>query len=444
MSLFNISFTRKFLQLFSGSNNVLCNSSEIAQNILLISANNHHADELTEQLNTWGYQVEHYHSTEEALCRLTDTISRANFKALIFDHRHLSIDPKWFIEKLHHSLPLPPLTTILVGPQPSKHEQVLLKKAGYHFQVATPLDTRRLFSALHTPVENIENCAGISNLLDKFNDIYPRLSAKKILLAAQDNETVDLAKNTLEKQGHTVSVAKDGQQALLALETTHFDITIIEKELPLLSGIQVVNIHHLDCQSDQWMPFILLLEEGSVENYPSSQVKAYLAKPINSQQLIKTLYNLAQQQSVHPKNIPCKQPPTLHHMSLLNAVQETTLVEQTILEELNAMSSSSHFIHQLIHLFEEDGKRTLQELYEAVASDDFAYFKEIAHLLLDSSSFLGTTRLYELSLHATQINKREFTESAESILRGLEETFNMTTTELFQYLSKKTDSLSNS
>ncbi len=405
---------------------------------LLVSTNDRHCAELTQQLHIWGHHVERCRSMEDALTQLDRSIEGVSFQFLIVDRRQLTIKPKAFIANIENFPLFKQLTIILVGPQDSKCEQRSLKEAGYHFQVATPLDTRLLFTALHTPKQPSEVSANIPNLLDKFNEHHPRLSPLKILLAVSDDETLELASKVLENQGHTLSVAKDGQQALLTLESAYFDITIIDKELPLLSGIQVINIHHLDASVDQWMPFILLVDEEADRHYQSRAVCAHLPKPINSQQLVKTLYTLLQPEEAKPKNLPNKQsPPTI-------STKKAVLVDRSILKELDAMGSDTLFIHQLIHLFEEDGRTTLSELTEAVNTDDYLLFKEMAHLLLDSSSFLGTTQLYKLSHHATQISKAQFINGGGNLLGKLETTFNMTTAELLRYLSEKTDSLSHS
>lgn len=424
--------------------NTILVPNQMQKHTLLVSTNDRHSAELTQQLHIWGYRVEHCHSMEDALIQLDRSIEGVSFQFLIVDHRQFTIEPKAFIENIENFPLFEQLTLILVGPQGSKCEQRSLKEAGYHFQVATPLDTRLLFTALHTPKQPSKMSANIPNLLDKFNEHHPRLSPLKILLAASDDETLELASGVLKNLGHTLSIAKDGQQALLALENTFFDITIIDKELPLLNGVQVINIHHLGASIDQWMPFVLLVDEEADKHYQSRAVCAHLAKPINSQQLVKTLYALLQSEEVEPKKLPCKQSAPCHQPAPTISTKKTALVNRSILKELDAMGRDTLFIHQLIHLFEEDGRTTLNELTEAVNTDDYLLFKEMAHLLLDSSSFLGTTRLYKLSHHATQMSKAQFINSGNSLLGELEMTFNITTTELLQYLSEKTDSLTSS
>jgi two-component system sensor histidine kinase/response regulator len=446
LSLFINSVIRKLRQIFSVSKRlkrgddleVSSISHELQTNILLVSANSLNRDELTKQLNNWDYQIKSYKTVEELTRSYKHSLSKIPFKALIIDHRQLNIDPKIALTKLQNLLLPNDLTTILVGPQQPQVDQALLSKAGFHYQVATPLDTRGLFTALHSPIEKSINNTGITTLFDKFNDNYPRLPAKKILLATHDSNTTEIAKTILEDQGHTVTLVNDGQQALQILEKKRFDIAVIDKELPVLSGIQVINIHHLDCPADQWMPSIFLLEEenGVTENYQLHATKAYLTKPINSQQLIKTLYTCFQKRDTQLNDAP--QPQRLKYR--LPYYNDITLVEHSTLKELDDMGSNDQFIHQIIHLFTEEGRITIQELKEAVKLKDFILFKEATHLLLDSSSFLGTKQLYRLALHASKINQTTFEQSATLLVGEISTIFNATQYEMHLYLTEKKES----
>jgi CheY-like chemotaxis protein len=42
----------------------------------------------------------------------------------------------------------------------------------------------------------------------------------------------------LEKQGHIVTVVKDGKQALAALERREFDIALMDIQMPELNGLE--------------------------------------------------------------------------------------------------------------------------------------------------------------------------------------------------------------
>lgn len=62
----------------------------------------------------------------------------------------------------------------------------------------------------------------------------------KILLADDDPKVRLIVKLWLERNGHEVSLACDGAEALTMLEAEHFDGLITDVNMPLLAGIDLV------------------------------------------------------------------------------------------------------------------------------------------------------------------------------------------------------------
>ena len=458
MSLFNVSSIRRLLNLFSAgkhekeskqaviSNNTLhCSPHNIEQRILLLSSEKKNRDELTNQLTTWGHHVTTCLTSDEAINWLTKPDNNTHpFHTFILDRRHLKIDPSAFATALKNDGLLGQQILILVGPQLPEQEQESLKEMGYHYQIATPLNTRALFVALKKPDISPANFNGIGNLLDKYQERHPKLTAKKILLAVNDSETRNQVTETLENEGHITCIVEDGHQALNALEIDIFDMAIIDAELPLLSGIQVINIHHLDCPIDQWMPFILLFEEDTLSNqqyYQYSRIKACMSKPIKTQALIQTLFELLKQHDNGQEKLPAKRAWNNQSSTPINTTQSLTMINHQTLRELELVGTNRDFVDQLIHLFEEEGRRSLHQLIDASQQKKILPFKEMAHHLLDSASLLGATQLYELALYASQIEPADFEKNATRLSDEITAVFDTTNYELQQYLTEKKKSL---
>jgi CheY-like chemotaxis protein len=62
---------------------------------------------------------------------------------------------------------------------------------------------------------------------------------KRVLVAEDSPVTQDLLKLILSQRGHQVDIADDGEQALTALERSHYDVALIDFRLPKLDGLQV-------------------------------------------------------------------------------------------------------------------------------------------------------------------------------------------------------------
>ena len=60
------------------------------------------------------------------------------------------------------------------------------------------------------------------------------------ILVAEDEPLMgQLVAQGLEEENHTVTLARDGLEALTALETCAFDVVILDVMMPCLSGIGV-------------------------------------------------------------------------------------------------------------------------------------------------------------------------------------------------------------
>ena len=104
------------------------------------------------------------------------------------------------------------------------------------------------------------------------------------ILAVDDNETNrDLLSRQLSRQGHTVTTAATGQQALQLLETGSFDLILLDIIMPDMNGYQV-----LEClkrhETWRYMPAIMIsaLDEiDSVVRCLEQGAEDYLPKPFN-------------------------------------------------------------------------------------------------------------------------------------------------------------------
>ena len=59
-----------------------------------------------------------------------------------------------------------------------------------------------------------------------------------ILLAEDNAINQKIACHVLEKHGHHVTVAADGRQALSALDQAHFDLVLMDVQMPEMDGFE--------------------------------------------------------------------------------------------------------------------------------------------------------------------------------------------------------------
>ena len=127
------------------------------------------------------------------------------------------------------------------------------------------------------------------------------------LLLAEDNEVNQkLALAILKKQGHSVVVARNGREAVEAVEREAFDAVLMDVQMPEMSGLEAARaIRQLEsagqlaagreCYPTQALPIIAMTAHamtGDRERCLEAGMNSYLSKPIQPDLLLKTLDEL--------------------------------------------------------------------------------------------------------------------------------------------------------
>jgi len=125
-------------------------------------------------------------------------------------------------------------------------------------------------------------------------------SKKRRILLAEDNPVNQVvALRLLEKQGHKVLIARNGHEALLALEKTAFrgfDVVLMDVQMPEMDGLAAtMAIREKEESTGTHIPIVAMTAhamEGDKERCLAAGMDAYVAKPIRTQELFEVIENL--------------------------------------------------------------------------------------------------------------------------------------------------------
>ena len=114
------------------------------------------------------------------------------------------------------------------------------------------------------------------------------------ILVAEDNPINQrLATKLLEKRGHRVSVAWNGQQALDALDQSTFDLVLMDVQMPEMDGIAAtIAIREKENNTGFRQPIVALTAHAMTADHERCLIAGmdgYLSKPIQPQELDKLL-----------------------------------------------------------------------------------------------------------------------------------------------------------
>jgi two-component system sensor histidine kinase/response regulator len=207
--------------------------------VLIVDDNRTNRRILEALLKRWEMKPTAVESAEKALVELCSARDQNAPYALILTDMHMpNMDGFGLIETIRHSSGLATATIMM------------LTSAGHRGDAARCKDLG-VAGYLLKPIRQSELREGIARILgnhgQKGNQLITRFSLQGALdpngilhiLLAEDNVVNQrLASRLLEKRGHQVVVTANGREALAALENKHFDLVLMDVQMPEMDGLE--------------------------------------------------------------------------------------------------------------------------------------------------------------------------------------------------------------
>jgi len=117
------------------------------------------------------------------------------------------------------------------------------------------------------------------------------------ILVAEDNPiNQKLVVRMLERQGHEVEVAADGKQAYMLTAHKHYDLVLMDVQMPELDGLQATRlIREREAKTGGRLPILMLTANampGDKEKCLEAGADAYLSKPVSFDKLTTAVIEL--------------------------------------------------------------------------------------------------------------------------------------------------------
>lgn len=116
---------------------------------------------------------------------------------------------------------------------------------------------------------------------------------KKVLIAEDSTVIQNITKRVLQFQNFEIKSVKNGQQVLEALTEEHFDIILMDINMPLLDGMECARrIRKFEDASKANVPIVAITGNArnySVEDFQNAGINEYLPKPLNFDHLVSTV-----------------------------------------------------------------------------------------------------------------------------------------------------------
>jgi two-component system, sensor histidine kinase RpfC len=417
------------VQLAKQPERAVAGTGELAEaRILLIGFPAAERQPLEAALAGWGAMPVLADDIESGVARLVAEISRAKpyHSVLIY----AAGEDLKSAQRFRRAAPDPAPPVVLAVPRASAVARFAALSSGFASMLELPVDKRQLFNVLHSVAAGEKVHEGVVRLRD-----YAQrgASARKLrVLVADDNPTNrEVIGKILERGGHAVTMVNDGDQALDAIEQAAYEIVILDRNMPAMSGLEVLQALRLMTRTRERVPVIML----SADVTPEAKREAleagadeFLPKPIEALRLLDTVRTLAgakPEQAARPEAVT------------MPSAGEPQVVNAETLGHLEELGSSVAFVEKLIGVFLSDSTALLVRIEQALAGRNYYEFRSLVHAMKGSSASVGTDRLTRLCAQVGGLSDAELRLQTPSLMRALGEELAAVRTQLDRYLQER-------
>jgi PAS domain S-box-containing protein len=257
------------------------------------SATNRHL--LLEMLTRWGMKPAAVDGCRPALHALAEARrSGEAFQLVLLDAHMPEMDGFVAAERMKQTSELDEAKIIILSSSGSSADAARCRELGISTCLTKPILQAELLEAILTTLGSRE--IQVSTAVVKPVSSQGAGRALHILLAEDNRVNQLLAVRLIQQQGHSVSVANNGREALAIIANNRFDAVLMDVEMPEMDGFSAASaIRKQERATGEHLPIIAMTAHamsGDKERCLAAGMDAYLSKPIQANQLFNVIDDL--------------------------------------------------------------------------------------------------------------------------------------------------------
>jgi CheY-like chemotaxis protein/HPt (histidine-containing phosphotransfer) domain-containing protein len=228
----------------------------------------------------------------------------------------------------------------------------------------------------------------------------------RVLLVEDNPVNQRVAGRLLQHLGYAPDLASDGKQAVLAVQRQHYDVVLMDIQMPELDGVEAARQIVRQRGADGRPRIVAMTANampGDRETYIEAGMDGYLPKPIELDALAAVLVQagaLARERTRgHGEDV----------------------VDMARLEHLRAMQDDSQpsLVRELIDLFLGDSAAQVARIAQALETRDAGTLRALAHRFLSVTQNIGAVRLSQLCAELEGVARAGELERAAPLVDGV-------------------------
>ncbi len=212
---------------------------------------------------------------------------------------------------------------------------------------------------------------------------------RRVLVAEDDLVNQMVTAHHLQKLGYEVETVKDGHEVLARLAQHHFDLVLMDCQMPRMNGFEAVaEIRRDQARSYSRVPVVGLSASAMTEECDrclAAGMNDYLTKPFKPEQMYDLLQRWAPLAAIRP-------------LATARLAPTPVALDRSVLNELRQLDDEGEgsLFTELVTNFLAETPRRITEMSTSIERADGEALAGVAHKLRGSSGCYGALRLADL------------------------------------------------
>jgi two-component system sensor histidine kinase RpfC len=283
-----------------------------------------------------------------------------------------------------------PIALIFVGEgAPSIVDAARIRSMPGGFAFGPDVTPRLIANAIHaaTATSSTRDTAEIVDLAEVLRQQRRNLR----ILVAEDNPTNQtILRQLLEKAGHTVLVASDGDEALDLYESEQPELAILDFNMPQRTGLEVITAIRMMEPTGTRMPAMMLSASVTIEARERAKragADDFLGKPFEAASLLQAVDRLARRTG--------RTNAASSGSAATPMIPKTTdpLIDRAAMAKVERITGDATVLKQLLDGFRSDVETRLDRLDAVIAEGKSAAVVDYTHPIKGAAVSVGAMRL---------------------------------------------------
>jgi two-component system sensor histidine kinase/response regulator len=216
------------------------------------------------------------------------------------------------------------------------------------------------------------------------------------ILVVEDNElNQEVVVDLLTSSGFNVELANNGQEAIEKVAQHHYDIVLMDMQMPILDGVDAT-IALRKIEQNKELPIIAMTANAMLQDKEkciAAGMNAHISKPIEPDELFRVLLEWIKPR-ITSTLIPIVEN-VEHDMADITLPQQIEGLD--VESAMRRISGKKPLYISMLRKYITNQNNTALEIWEALNADDYATAERIAHSCKSVSATIGAIELQKMA-----------------------------------------------